>query len=438
MADKKPTRWKSYLYRALIVLLALLLVFTVRYPQQQWKEQAANRDMIRSKLEDISKMSFQHYFFHRYFTENLDSMIAHIRYDSLRVMPMPVLWERKQVDLGMEGTRDSLLIDFEDRFHGDTLRIIQSTPNQVDIVIEPKPLYVGIGTDTLRLVSADSIRMLHRVGGLAETAWWASTPLEFTSVTVAHGDTILMPIVNYIFANPIDEITNTPLYHEEFELFNLLKLTYDGRIDFLLEAEPLDTSLLVDEKTTLLFLDLFKNDLKEQYTELVTDLATRLREELENPDYELPRDSIVNIIEGEMREAMAELAELPRAQRRGSSQTYENQLTTANTLTFRADSLTHFKEYVNVSETVFPLMLTPDMRNLYLKLLEDEAIHATLSRMRATTSFAVAKQDTVGQAVYAPIPESALTERSLLDRIFGVDLPEEHGSIYGGVKTWDE
>ncbi|MBL7033527.1 MAG: hypothetical protein ISR91_05220 [Candidatus Delongbacteria bacterium] len=441
MADKKPLKWKSYLYRGLVVLLAVLLLFTIRYPKGQWEEQAANRTMIRSKLADISKMSFQHYFFHRYFTENLDSMIAHIRTDTLpRIMPMTIIWERKQVDLGMEGTRDSLLIDFEDRFHGDTLLVLQRDAGEVDIVIVPQELYTGLGTDTLRLIATDSIRMIHRVGGLAETAWWASTPLEFRSVTIVRGDTVSMPIVNYIFENPIDEMTQTPLYHEVFQLYNLLKLTYAGTIDFQLQGEPLDSSLLVDEKTTLLFFDLFKNDLKEQYTTQVTDLATRMRKKLENPDYELPRDSIVNIIEKEMRLALADLATMPRPASRRSRQvvTYNSQLVTANSLTCRSDSLAFFQEFENVQETVFPLMLTPDMRRLYKKLLEEEDLQAILRRIQVTTSFAVAGIDTVGQAVYAPIPEEAKQRRSLFDRIFGVDLPEDHGFIYGNTRSWEE
>ena len=441
MADKKPVQWKSYLYRALIVVLVLLLIFTVRYPKIQWEEQAANRDQVRSQLEDISKMSFQHYFFHRNFNENLDSMIAHVTGDTLPdVQPMRIAWERKQVDLGLEGTRDSLLIDYDDRFHGDTLMVIQNAPNQVDIVIRPKPLYSDVGTDTLRLMSSDSIRMIPRVGGVAETAWWASTPLEFDSIAVVHGDTVSIPIIHYVFQNPIDKMTDTPLFHEEFLLYNLLKLTYTGTIDFELLAEPLDSTLLMDEKSALLFLDLFKNDLKESYTAQVTALATTMREEMEDPEYELPRDSIVNIIEIEMRQALAELAELPRPASRRSNEmiTYTNQLVTDNRETFRSDSLTHFQEYENVQETVFPLMLTPEMRQLYKKLMAEEQFRGIMNRMQATIGFAVANSDTVGQAVYAPIPESAAENRSLLDRIFGVDLPEDHGFIYGNVKSWEE
>ena len=396
MADKKPIQWKSYLYRALIVALVLLLIFTVRYPKKQWEEQAVNRDQVRSQLEDISKMSFQHYFFHRYFTEELDSMIAHVRGDTLPdVQAMRILWERKQVDLGLEGTRDSLLIDFDDRFHGDTLLVIQNDPNQVDIVITPKPLYSILGTDTLRLISSDSIRMIHRVGGLAETAWWASTPLEFDSIAVVHGDTVSVPIVNYVFQNPIDEMTNTPLFQEEFLLYNLLKLTYTGTIDFELMAEPLDSSLLSDEKSALLFLDLFKNDLKESYTSQVTALATNMREEMDDPEYELPRDSIVNIIEVEMRQALVELADLPRqaSQRSNEMVTYENQLVTDNRETFRSDSLEYFQEFENVQETVFPLMLTPEMRQLYKKLLSEEQFQGIMERMQATIGFSVAPQE---------------------------------------------
>ncbi len=441
MADKKPTQWKSYLYRALIVVLVLLLIFTVRYPKNQWEEQAANRDQIRSQLEDISKMSFQHYFFHHYFTEDLDSMIAHVRGDTLPdVQPMRFVWERKQIDLGLEGTRDSLLIDFDDRFHGDTLLVIQNEPDQVDIVIIPKPLFTVLGTDTLRLMSSDSIRMIHRVGGLAETAWWASTPLEFDSIAVVHGDTVSVPIINYVFQNPIDEMTDTPLFNEEFLLYNLLKLTYTGTIDFELMAEPLDSSLLSDEKTALLFLDLFKNDLKESYTAQVTALATTMREEMGDPEYELPRDSIVNIIEAEMRLAMAELVDLPRQASRRSDEmiTYQSQLVTDNRETFRSDSLEYFQQYENVQETVFPLMLTPEMRQLYKKLMAEEQFQGIMERIQATLGFTVAKTDTVGQAVYAPIPESASENRSLLDRIFGVDLPEDHGFIYDNVKSWEE
>jgi hypothetical protein len=441
MADKKPTQWKSYLYRALIVVLILILIFTVRYPKQQWEEQATNRDQIRSQLEDISKMSFQHYFFHRYFTENLDSMIAHVRGDTLPdVQPMRIVWERKQVDLGMEGTRDSLLIDYDDRFRGDALLVIQNEPDQVDIVITPKPLFSILGTDTLRLISSDPIRMIHRLGGLAETAWWASTPLEFDSIAVIHGDTVSVPIINYVFQNPIDRMTDTPLFNEEFVLYNLLKLTYAGTIDFELMAEPLDSSLLTDEKSALLFLDLFKNDLKETYTTRVTALATTMREELEDAEYELPRDSIVNIIESEMRLALAELTDLPRqASRRSNNMvTYQNQLVTDNRETFRSDSLEYFQEYENVQETVFPLMLTPEMRQLYKKLLAEEQFQGIMERMQSTVGFAIANTDTVGQAVYAPIPESAAENRSILDRIFGVGLPEDHGFIYGNVKSWEE
>ena len=141
-----------------------------------------------------------------------------------------------------------------------------------------------------------------------------------------------------------------------------------------------------------------------------------------------------------MRLALAELTDLPRqASRRSNNMvTYQNQLVTDNRETFRSDSLEYFQEYENVQETVFPLMLTPEMRQLYKKLLAEEQFQGIMERMQSTVGFAIANTDTVGQAVYAPIPESAAENRSILDRIFGVGLPEDHGFIYGNVKSWEE
>lgn len=444
MATKEQSKVISYLLRVLIVLLVLVMVFAVRYPTQQWKMQQENQRICREKMEDVASMSFQHYYFHHYFTEDLQEMIENLRGDTLKgVDPIGIFWERKQVNLGEPGIRDSLLIDFEDHFHGDNLRVTEIGQNLVQVTVEPKAMYQGLLSDTLKLFSDEPIHMQHRLGGLEETAWWASTPEQFDSLALVRGGKSNMPVQNYVFANPLDSIPVCPVYHEQFEIHNVLKYRYRGVMEFTQLDSLAEKSLTTDSTARYLFLSHFKNEHKSAYTDLAFEKKEALRQELGEETYELPQDSLMLIIRDVLTTELlkydpANQAKKSRRGRKAKVNHYAGVLETEQTQIARADSMDYFTQVENVHDLVFPLLIAPSEAKVFDQLLEDPQISNLLSAFTWQDSIEVTRIDTVGQAIYLPIDPEQFEHRSFIDRLFGVDAPEGHGFIYNQVKSWEE
>jgi hypothetical protein len=296
----------------------------------------------------------------------------------------------------------------------------------VRIVAQVKPLYAGIGSDTLCLDSEHPITVIERKAGDLSRDLWASTQGKFiarpgTTSLFAAGPSARMPVKSYSLSLPLDEIGVCPTTKQPFLMKHVCKYGFKGAYRFTIDGaagEPITTP-----GQQHAFLGALK-DLASTAIGTVFGVLADSAMTAGNAQYRIPDETQVAVTVKET------LALLPKLKPRQELVATADQSRVAG-----VDSLDYYTADALRTDLLFP-EFQGKLAEPFNRLLADERIKDLVARVRMQPALDAVKVDTVGLAVYSPITGEEKYQRGL-KRLFEVKPPENHGYIYNGTKSWE-
>jgi hypothetical protein len=462
MASVQKPSGGSWILKAVIAALIVILAYSIYFPSQQWKEQAKDEVLARQRMENLYNAGNLFFFLTKRFPTSIEEIVAVL--DTARVDAEPthfqieskqnmnLLAEREDLQriefrspeedarlVQLETLiRDSLLITLEDtmriaRFDWKDLgqRAFTGADGQSRTVHQTlvwgvmKDLFAGVGTDTLYLVSEEPVTVIKRKAGDLSRDLWASTGATFLPRAegsfFAPGATVKQPVKSFSLNLPLNEIGVCPTTGKPFEFKHVGKYTYKGTLNFQVDGtagEPLST---LPQKQA--FLGALRDQASTSMGAIFGAMADSAMKAGDS-QYRIPEDVKTAITVREtlrilptMKPGAVLSAAADQAQIAGldSLEVYSSEAMLASLL---------FPEYQGPAATVFN------------KLLEDPSVLALVQRVRMQGTFEPVKVDTVGLAVASPITGTE-TYQTGWKRLFEVKAPANHGKIYNGTKSWE-
>lgn len=460
-STQKATGGGSIFLKLLIVVLAAVLVYAVAFPKRQWTKQAADLSLARARMENLYSAGLQFYYFNKRFPLSIEQMISSLDTTVVNAAPFAFAIEPK-IDMELAAQRadlleDSLAADREQRLAAldavmrdsllvtveDTMRIAEFS--FVDLGRQPvlradssrqelystlvwaemKPLYEGVGSDTLYLLSEEPITVIRRKAGNLSRDLWASTGGVFLmradGTWFAKGPTVSQPVRNYSYTLPLDEIGTCPATGKPFLMKHVAKYGYKGSWLFTVdgtEGRPIETRVQRQS---------FLNELKGLASNGIGAAQSLLADSAKNAGdeaYRVPPSVQSEIV---VRESLLAAAKIKKNQRLLAERD--------NSRVAGADSIAYYTADAMREAVLFPEYQAATAEQFDM-LLQRPEIQALIARTTVVPSYDTVKVDTVGLTWTSPIvgDEQYYTG---FQHLFEVDPPENHGSIYNGTKSWE-
>jgi len=451
----------SILLKLLILVLAAILVYAVQFPKKQWELQEQHRKLARERMENLYNASLQYYYFNKRFPLTIDEMLAALDTTKVEAGPQTFMIEPKiDMDLAAQRQdlleaepsaerdaelarvetllRDSLLVTVEDTMRIARFRVddrgrvgqLRGDGDRLDLYTtlvwaEMKPLYEGVGTDTLYLLSEEPITVVRRKAGDLSRDLWASTGGRFLqradSAWFGRGATVMQPARNYSYTLPLAEIGADPATGKTFVMKHVAKYSYKG--SWLFTVDGTEGEALADRVRQQTFLNEVKglgSDAIGAAFQALADSAAAAGD----PAYRMPDETKNAIV---IRESLAAATQVKKDQRLLAERD--------NSRVAGADSLDWFTSAAVRADVLFPEYKGATAEQ-FDALLQDAAVQALLARTRMAASYDSVKIDTVGVALYSPITGDEQYYGGW-KHLFEVDPPGNDGSIYNGTKSWE-
>lgn len=462
MASVQKPSGGSWILKAVIAALIVILAYSIYFPSQQWKQQGRDEVLARQRMENLYNAGNLFFFLTKRFPTSIEEVVAVL--DTARVDAEPSHFEiesKQNMNLLAEREdlqrvefrspeedarlvqletliRDSLLITLE-----DTMRIARfewkdqgqrtfvgadgqsRTVHQTLVWGVMKPLFEGVGTDTLYLVSEEPVTVIKRKAGDLSRDLWASTGATFLPRAdggfFAPGATVKQPVKSFSLNLPLNEIGVCPTTGKPFVFKHVGKYTYKGTLNFQVDGTA------GEALTTLPLKQAFLGALRDQASTAMGALFGAMADsamKAGDTQYRIPEDVKTNIT---VRET---LKILPSLKAGAVLSTAADQAQIAG-----LDSLDFYSSDAQRASLLFPEYQGP-AATIFNKLLEDPGVQALVQRVRMQGAFEPVKIDTVGLAVASPITGTE-TYQSGWKRLFEVKAPANHGQIYNGTKSWE-
>ncbi len=456
MSKKASTGGGSILLKLLIVVLAGVLVFTVYFSKSQWETHQRDTQLARERMSNVEVAGLQYFYFHRVWPHTLDEIIGSLDTCVVSAAPYRFNVERKVLlPRDLSGFRDSVLISLEDTMRIDTLRYAYGQPETLvlpdsstkslyhtKVWAQFKPLYEGLQSDTLHLVSDSEVKIFRRKMGTVGRDLWASTGGLFypypDSLRFSHGDTVSQPVKRFSFTQPLHEISTCPHTGKTFILKHICRYAYKGEYLYTINGDEGEVV------TTLARKQAFMNELKSMASQAVGMRYQALADSAAaagDAAYKVPEDLKIEIL---IEETLAAAATLRSGQRVISESEKTRTASGANadpsvpllTGGVPVDSVAYYTSDEFREDVLFPEYNSPVAKEQFTRLLADTLVAGLIGRLRVQPSFEAVRVDTVGFAVYSPITGDESYTNGIL-KLWEVEPPKNDGFIYNGLKSWE-
>jgi len=462
MASEQKPSGGSWILKAVIAALIVILAYSIYFPSQQWKEQGRDEVLARQRLENLYNAGNLFYFLTKRFPTSIEEIVAVLDTAKVDAEPahfqieskqnMNLLAEREDLQrvefrspeedarlVQLETLiRDSLLVTLEDtmriaRFEVKDLgqRSIVGADGQSRNIHQTlvwgvmKELYEGVGTDTLYLTSEEPVTVIKRKAGDLSRDLWASTGATFLPRAeggfFAPGATVKQEVKYFSLTLPLTEIGVCPTTDKPFRFKHVGKYSYKGTLNFQVDGtvgEPLAT---LPQKQAFLVA------LRDQASNAMGAIFGAMADSAMNAgdsQYRIPEDVKANIT---VRETLKILPSIKPGAVLGAA--------AEQAQIGGLDSLDVYSSEAMRASVLFPEYQGPEAA-VFKTLLEDPGVQALVQRVRMQGAFEPVKVDTVGLAVASPITGEE-TYQSGWKRLFEVKAPGNHGQIYNGTKSWE-
>lgn len=423
----------SWILRIIIVLLIVVLVTSVLYPDRLWEQQSELILDSQERMENLNFIVQRHKEVNGTYIADLDSLLRFIEGDSILVEP--AIFEFEKVSL-YDADYDSFLVGFPDRYHFDYIeatpyrqgseigytgfdvdRMVEpntSMPDSVVLSMIPKPIYSDVIPPVrVGLASPGEIHYYERGKGDDDIWWvvWASDTLRRHYLPY---DTVLVPSKDYLLYRPVEDLRIDPISGESYQLSLNARITLTGEVEYqLIERGDPDSLRMVydDELKTNLF---------------INRLARKARSRLEQ---DMQRDSTLYDKQLELQGDYFEF-ELEKLQR-----TLEVKVEEETERTVPLDSVALFDNLERIQAELYKVVYD----SLIREWTGMEQTQDILRRLEYAESAQITKLDTVGVMIEPPFEgEYDLPAKSLLDRIYSVGPIKNPGNVENNDLSWSE
>lgn len=420
MALDKSTRPKgSILLKILILVFLFLLLVSIYVPKVEWDAQDQEQELCRLQMENLSYVIREYGIKNNGFVDRLEEYLTFIRTDS--VLVDPTRYEIESLTRDPESGRDSLLVDFTDEFRlshfkADTIRRAQTVndsiiSDSVHVYAVPRPQFEKIPTAILVLTAKSPITVIAREKNVQDHAIliYSDSRINYSWI---QPDPVVMKATDALISMPVDSLELCPTTHSPYKLNVNVRSVVEGTVKFNVNKAEVDPNIAGD---TLMY-DLFNHRLK---TEALAEVLLIVKEDstlIEKKDSILVAHFIQKVKDIKPK------------------QTFD--VTGDHTLNVPADSMANWNDSLRIRRAVF----VSHVDSLSLVLKNTEEFRQLAPRVGYTELYRIAKVDTVGVTIRCPIDSlyRAESDRSLLQRIFGVAPAKNHGYVENGDLSWSE
>jgi len=420
MTQEKPLRPKgSIILKLLIVVFFGLMLVSIFIPKEQWKEQAAERDNCRLRMENLSYVIREYGLKHQGFVDNLQTYLDFIAQDTVEVQA--ARYEIESLVRDLESGKDSLLVDFTDNFHlakfdwkeirpagmiGDSV-----VTDSVHVRAVPHEQFSKIPVSVLVLTCNSPINIAAREKNVYDHALliWADSRINYDWIR-PEPDSMLAK--DALISIPIDMMAEGPTAKEPYKLNVNVRSVVEGLVNFTIHSEPVDSACITQDT---LMVDLLNHRIK---TDALAEVLIMVKDD----------SSMIPQKDSLLVDAFVKKLGLI-----ADNTTFE--VTGDYTVNVPADSMVNWENAIRIRDAVFVAHV--DSLSEVLKHLP-EFLDLT-PRVSYTETYGIAKIDTVGVTIKCPIDSTfVLPHRSLVDMIFGVGTPTNHGQVDNGDLSWSE
>ncbi len=406
--DKSAQPKGSLILKLIILLLLGLLLFSILYPSSQWKRQAEEQNVCRLRMENLLYATREFAAKNARYSENLDDYLEFIRDDS--VLFEAARYEIESLVRDTESGKDSLLLDFTDEFHLARFRWDFIPPDSVLIRAVPHPEFSNIPVTLFAARSASPIQVEERRKNVQDHAVliYSDSRIEYQW---SYPDPVQLKATEALLSLPVNDLRECPVAEKPYKIHINIRALFEGTVNFTVFDLPVSPNITQDS----LILDLFNHRLK---TEALGEVMIAVKE-----------DSALLA----MKDSVLVARFLKAVAGVKTKQTYD--VNGDYTSTMPADSISNWDNPLRIRNSVF----VAHVDSLSRTLKNNEAFLALAPRIGYTETYRIAKVDTIGVTIHCPLDSLYRpAKRSIIDKIFGVGTPPNHGLIENGDLSWSE
>ncbi len=419
MAQPKPLHPKgSIILKLLVVVLLGLLLVSILTPQAEWEAQNDERDECRLRMENLSYVIREYGMKNLGYVGDLETYLEFIRYDSVEVRPPR--YEIESLTRDPESGKDSMLVDFTDdfrlsHFKFETIRHMSTVgdsiiPDSVHLTVVPYPQFEKIPVSTLTLTSESPITIFYREKNVTDHAILVYSENQINYDWISP-DPILMKSTEALISIPVENLGLCPTSGQPYKLHVNVRSKLEGTVDFLVNKDSAEVSILQDT----LMIDLFNHRLK---TEALAEVLIMVKDDsslIEKKDSLLVEKFLLRIGKIKNQEIF--------------------QVNGDHTINVLADSMVNWADSLRIKRAV----LVSHVDSLSQVLMNIDVFKELAPRVSYQEHYHIAKVDTIGVTIQCPIDSLYKEEdKSLFLNIFGVSAPKNHGSVENGDLSWSE
>ncbi|HEX04619.1 MAG TPA: hypothetical protein ENH10_05600 [Bacteroidetes bacterium] len=413
----------SLILKILSVILIVVLIASVLYPEKLWKKQDSLIEASRLKMDNINFIAQRHYKVHQTYVSDLDSLIRFIQSDS--IMVRRAAFEMDKMSL-YNAPYDSFIVGFADKFHFTEIEVLPfsqgravgaeeaetATVDSLVLKMIPKPEFENSVKPILyKMVSTSGIHYYYPKRGVEDKTVivWGDGKLERDYLPF---EEYLIPSTEYVLTVPLEGIEIDPISGEEYRLNLNASLDIEGKLEYKLAADGEPENPVLG---------------KELYTNLfVNRLARQARARL---DTDMQRDSTLYAMQLELQSDYFDV-EIELLTPRKTTTVESN-----TEIVVPVDSVYAYQDSLRLRDMLFTTMSD----SLIRVWTEEQATQDIIASLSFTESVGITKIDTVGVTIRPPMDDTyKLASDSFLDKIFSVGPIENPGNIENNDLSWSE
>lgn len=414
----------SWILKIVILILAVVLVVSVLYPQKLWKKHDVLTIDCQERMENLNTVSQQYHRVTGEYNSDLDSLISFFANDSVEVKAG--VYEFEKLSL-YDAPYDSFLVGFVDQFHFERIEVVaykdsveltnytDTESGEADSIVLsmiPKDRYVSVIEPVRVGLKAEKGVKYYFRGKGEKDRYWIIYSRGMINRTNMPYEVKLVPAEDYLLYRDLADISVDPITGERFEVIMNKRFALDAALNFkrVKRGEP-DPALTDNE----LYENLFVNQ-----------MARKARARL---DQDLQKDSTLFGQQLELQSDYFEAElELLRPGRQVKLDASLDKMTPA-------DSVENFRNEELIRDLLFSTRYDSLIRVWY----EWDLTKEILADMTYEENIGISDEKIVGVTIRPPFGESySLPTSDVLAKLFSVGNIVNPGFVENNDLSWCE
>jgi hypothetical protein len=413
----------SWILKILIVILIVVLVASVLYPQKLWNNQDELIAASQLKMENINFIVQRHNEANETYVADLDSLIRFIENDSIFVKR--AAFEMDKMSL-YDAPYDSFIVDFANRFHFSEINVdaysqgrLVSEADMETVLVDsmvvkmiPKPEFEGTVQPVLyKMVSDQDLHYYFPRKGVEDTSVhiWSDGLIVRDYLPY---EEYLVPSTKYLLTAPLADLAVEPISGEHYRLNLNARLTIEGKIDYKMVSQGEPENAVQGKE---LYTNLFVNRLARQ-------ARTRL-------DTDMQKDTTLFEMQLELQDDYFDVEIELLTPRKTTT------VDASTELMVPADSVTGYDDVDRLRAMLF----TVQYDSLVRVWTQSEQTLEIVSQLTFTETIGLAGVNIIGVTIRPPMDgKFDMPSEGILEKVFSVGPIDNPGNIENNDLSWSE